>query len=84
MVGHAPLEGGILVRVQVPQHEAQQSAAGSKPMIWFTSWTRRDLRLRAEYSMSQITVLLFKEWRRIEKQKEMRSGPGPAAKLCGA
>jgi hypothetical protein len=34
--------------------------------------------------MSQITVLLFKEWRRIEKQKEMRSGPGPAAKLCGA
>lgn len=46
MVGHAPLEGGILVRAQVPQQLKKAErlfliAAGSKPIVWLTSWARR-------------------------------------------
>ena len=40
MVGHGPLKPSILVRVQVPQHGAQRSAAGSKHGV-LAAWTRR-------------------------------------------
>ena len=75
MVGHMPLEHGILVRVQVPQH-------GTSETIWSVAGSKRlSLRLGRE-DLEYVARSLRVRYERctVHVMEEMRSAPSPAAK----